>query len=80
MSPSYKNCDFTDGGFIVLRNKDTTAIFRYPRSKFRPSHSDALHLDLWTNGFNLLNDAGSFSYNTTSNCSEYFLVLKDIIQ
>ena len=70
--PSYKNCDFTDGGFVVLRNKDTRAIFRYPRSKFRPSHSDALHLDLWTNGSNLLNDAGSFSYNTTPNCSEYF--------
>lgn len=70
--PSYQNCDFDDVGFAILRNKDATAIFRYPRFKFRPSHSDALHLDLWTNGSNLLNDAGSYSYNSIPDFSEYF--------
>lgn len=36
---------------------------KYPRFKFRPSQADALHVDLWHNGTNLLRDAGTFSYN-----------------
>jgi hypothetical protein len=30
--------------------------------RFRPSQSDALHLDLWVDGVNLVRDAGSYSY------------------
>lgn len=37
-------------------------MLRYPRFRFRPSQADALHLDLWLGGRNLLRDAGSFSY------------------
>ncbi|WP_394199337.1 heparinase II/III family protein [Litoreibacter albidus] len=54
---------FNDGGYHVLRNHDAMVVLRYPRFRFRPSQADALHLDLWHNGTNLLRDAGTFSYN-----------------
>ena len=34
-----------------------------PQAPARPSQADALHLDLWHRGVNLLRDAGTFSYN-----------------
>lgn len=54
---------FDDGGYHVLRRGDAMAILRYPRFRFRPSQADALHVDLWHGGRNLLRDAGTFSYN-----------------
>jgi len=68
----YKNCDFDSGGYKVIRSYDATVFFRYPRFKFRPSQSDAMHIDLWVNGFNFLSDAGSFSYNSAPDMSSYF--------
>lgn len=65
-----KPCDapasqsFDEGGYHVLRNASTMAVLRYPRFRFRPSQADALHLDLWHNGINLIRDAGTYSYNT----------------
>ncbi|MDH3662173.1 MAG: heparinase II/III-family protein, partial [Alphaproteobacteria bacterium] len=38
---------------------------RFPSFAFRPAHADALHLDLWVDGVNLLRDSGSYSYNPT---------------
>ena len=64
-----KPCDapssqsFNQGGYHVLRNASTMAVLRYPRFRFRPSQADALHVDLWHKGINLLRDAGTFSYN-----------------
>ncbi|WP_416879521.1 alginate lyase family protein [Litorimonas sp.] len=54
---------FDDGGYHVLRQENTLAVLRYPRFRFRPSQADALHLDLWREGRNLLRDGGTFSYN-----------------
>lgn len=54
---------FDDGGYHVLRRDRTMAVLRYPRFRFRPSQADALHLDLWHRGRNLLRDGGTFSYN-----------------
>lgn len=54
---------FDDGGYHILRTGSAMAVLRYPRFHFRPSQADALHLDLWHNGINLLRDAGTFSYN-----------------
>lgn len=48
------------------------AMLRYPRFRFRPSQADALHLDLWLEGRNLLRDAGTYSYNTESAWLSYF--------
>lgn len=54
---------FNNGGCHVLRNDNALAVLRYPRFRFRPSQADALHVDLWHNGTNLLRDAGTYSYN-----------------
>ena len=54
---------FDQGGYHVLRGRNTTAVLRYPRFRFRPSQADALHLDLWVDGVNVLRDGGTFSYN-----------------
>lgn len=61
-----------DGGFVVLRRGTAMAMLRYPRFRFRPSQADALHLDLWLDGENLLCDAGSYSYNTEPQWLNYF--------
>jgi hypothetical protein len=61
-----------DGGFAMLRRGQAMAMLRYPRFRFRPSQADALHLDLWLGGENLLRDAGSYSYNADPNWLNYF--------
>lgn len=58
-----ESISFDSGGYHVLRAGSATAVLRYPRFRFRPSQSDALHLDLWVAGEALLRDAGTFSYN-----------------
>lgn len=63
---------FDDGGFAILRNEQVMALLRYPRFKFRPSHADALHVDLWVENLNFLRDAGSYTYNTDKKWLDYF--------
>lgn len=63
---------FDDGGYAVLRREKAMVLFRYPRFKFRPGQADALHLDLWWDGENLLRDAGTYSYNTDPEWLAYF--------
>ena len=53
-----------DGGYAQLEAGGAWALLRLPVYRFRPSHADALHLDLWVGGVNLLRDGGSYSYNT----------------
>ena len=54
---------FRDGGFVVMRNHAGARVtLRAPTARFRPSHADALHLDLWWKGENLLRDGGSYCY------------------
>lgn len=50
-------------GYTTLNNDNAWALIKWPYYKFRPSHNDALHLDIWHNGKNILCDAGSYSYN-----------------
>ena len=61
-----------DGGFAILRRGTAMAMLRYPRFRFRPSQADALHVDLWLGGENLLRDAGTYSYNTDPQWLDYF--------
>jgi len=63
---------FDDGGYAILKNQYAMALLRYPRFRFRPSQADALHVDLWKGGVNLLRDAGTYSYNAESEFSHYF--------
>jgi len=71
-SAQYVNCDYDSGGYKILRSNDATAIFRFPKFRYRPSQSDAMHIDLWVNGINVLSDAGSYSYNSIPDMSGYF--------
>ncbi len=58
-----------DGGFVLMTPKpgesapSSWACVRFPSFAFRPAHADALHVDLWVDGVNLLRDSGSYSYN-----------------
>lgn len=66
---------FSSGAYALCRNSDkanTWAMLRVPHFQFRPSQADALHLDVWRNGENILRDGGSFSYNTEQTWLDYF--------
>lgn len=71
-APAAGSYEADDGGFAVLRRGAAMAMLRYPRFRFRPSQADALHLDLWVGGDNLLRDAGTYSYNTEPQWLDYF--------
>jgi hypothetical protein len=62
-----------DGGYACLRRGRASAFMRFPRFKFRPGHADALHLDLWINGENVLVDGGTYSYNCGAETEAYFM-------
>lgn len=53
---------FPFGGYVRLGGDRRWALLRLPTYRFRPAHADALHLDVWSDGINLLRDGGSFSY------------------
>jgi hypothetical protein len=54
---------FPDGGYVVMRSKTgARVLLRAPTARFRPAHADALHLDLWWEGKNLLRDGGTYAY------------------
>ncbi|MFD1747264.1 heparinase II/III family protein [Rhizobium helianthi] len=63
---------FDNGGYAILKTEKARAFFRYPRFRFRPAQSDALHVDLWIEQLNLLRDAGTFSYNTDAQTLDKF--------
>lgn len=63
---------YGNGGYAILRRNEAVALLRYPRFRFRPGQADALHLDFWLAGVNLLRDGGSYSYNSTPEMVSYF--------
>lgn len=64
---------FADGGYAVLTGDDDSwCLLRLPKYRFRPSHSDALHLDLWIGSLNVVRDTGTYSYNADGGLMEYF--------
>lgn len=63
---------FDEGGYAVFIRKNVRLFMRYPRYQFRPSHADALHIDLWLAQENILRDAGSFSYAAQAQWQDYF--------
>ncbi|NQY65040.1 MAG: heparinase II/III-family protein [Alteromonadaceae bacterium] len=63
---------FSDSGYFILRNSTCFIMLNYPKYHFRPSQADALHLDFWLQGENILCDAGTYSYNAGENYIRYF--------
>jgi hypothetical protein len=61
-----------EDGFFIYKKLDLLLVFRRPIFKFRPSHSDALHLDLCIGGENVLRDGGTYSYNTSISKDNYY--------
>ena len=64
---------FNDGGYYLIREKDSFSFLRAGNHLDRPSQADNLHLDLWINGVNVLIDAGTFKYNTDEDSLNYFV-------
>lgn len=50
-------------GFKRIGSEKSFAILKVPHSRFRPAQADALHIDVWHNGVNLIRDSGTYSYN-----------------
>lgn len=71
---SRKSQVFGDGGWVTLHAPvgDSWGCVRFPVYRFRPSHADALHLDLWADGLNILRDGGTYGYATDSEWLTYF--------
>lgn len=70
--PTTRTQYFDKGGYALLCLSEARAYFRYPRYRFRPSHADALHLDLWLGSANVLRDGGSYSYAAEGRWYDYF--------
>jgi len=68
--PSSLNMPF--GGYAIFRNDNAFMMFNYPQFKFRPSQCDALHVDFWLAGENLLCDGGTYSYNAGQSYIDYY--------
>ncbi|MGP9820432.1 alginate lyase family protein [Salinarimonas sp. NSM] len=67
---------FAAGGWAVLAlpsAPSVRAVVRLPVYRFRPAQADALHLDLWVAGVNVLPDAGTYSYNAPEETYDYFV-------
>lgn len=67
-----KNQNFDQSGLITAQKGKFFIAFKLPIFKFRPSQCDALHLDLWWSGQNILRDGGTYSYNSTEDDLNYF--------
>ncbi|MEM9992400.1 MAG: heparinase II/III family protein, partial [Bacteroidota bacterium] len=63
---------FQNGGYYIMRDRDSLSFLRCGSHKDRPSHADNLHLDIWYKGKNILRDAGTYKYNTSSELVKYF--------
>jgi hypothetical protein len=66
------NQEYDKGGYVILRRQNAAALINYPRFRFRPGQADALHLDFWLAGDNVLRDGGSYSYNADPEKVSYF--------
>lgn len=64
--------EFNIGGYYVLRNIDSFCSIKCGSYKDRPSQADNLHIDIWSEGKNIIRDNGSYKYNTEADLIKYF--------
>ncbi|NQT27626.1 alginate lyase family protein [candidate division KSB1 bacterium] len=67
-----KSIAFRDGGYYILRDKNSWCMTRCHSYRNRPGQADMLHIDLWHNGVNIVVDSGSYRYYTEDSSSNYF--------
>lgn len=60
-----------DDELIILQDADIKIFFRLPHDRFRFATCDALHLDIWYKGKNILGDSGSYSYNAGEKSQDF---------
>lgn len=69
-----------DAGIAVLRGNashgvEQYAAIRIPPAVFRPSQVDAMHVDIWFDGYNVAIDPGTYRYNAEGDWSTIPLAL-----
>jgi hypothetical protein len=65
---------FENGGYYLIREKETLTFLRAGSHKDRPSQADNLHIDIWYKSKNYLMDGGSYKYNDIDkNIVRYFI-------
>jgi len=64
--------NYRNGGFYGFKDLDSLTTIRCGTYKDRPSQADALHLDIWYKGKNILFDPGTYKYNTESTILEFY--------
>lgn len=55
--------ELLDNEFLIIRDSGTKIFLKILSDRSRPSACDALHIDVWYKGINILGDTGSYSYN-----------------
>ena len=63
---------FNQGGYACMHHGAASLYICYPQYCFRPSHSDAFHVDFWLDQENLLRDGGSYTYSAPHPDQGYF--------
>jgi len=65
------------GGYVIMQGRNSWGVIKFPMYRFRPSHNDVFHFDLWYRGKNICRDSGSFSYYAERKSdSQYFRSVK----
>ena len=64
--------EFKAGGYFTLRGDKSWGMIRCHSYKTRPGQFDALHLDVWWRGINIIRDSGSYMYNCEPPWKHYF--------
>jgi hypothetical protein len=59
-------------GIFIQKTKKVLFVFRRPIFRFRPVQSDALNIDLWIDGLNILRDGGSYNYHGSAEKMTYY--------
>ncbi|WP_186774987.1 heparinase II/III family protein [Allorhodopirellula solitaria] len=78
--PCFNRTVFSQAGLAVLRGKDRRGVRQYasmrvPPAIFRPGQVDAMHVDVWIDGFNIAIDPGTYRYNADGDWSTIPLAL-----
>jgi len=64
--------EFKAGGYFTLRGENSWGMIRCHSYQTRPGQFDALHLDIWYQGRNIIRDSGSYMYNCEPPWKHYF--------